>query len=485
MRYNIVSNIIGMILRYIGIVLLIPVGFALLYKETNEFLPYICASFLSIALGFLFTLPKSSEKDIDNLKKAEALVSVFFSWVLLTLICAIPYLFYNFSPTNAIFESASGISTTGATIINDFSLYPKTMFFYRSMTQWFGGMGIVVLFIAVLPKFAIAGRQMFSAEAPGPVEEKITPRIRHTASWLWTMYLGLTIIQIIALKLCGMDFYNALCTSLSTVSTGGFSPNPESILGYHNNKIVAVVLLFIFLSGANFILQYKVFIQRKWSELLKSEEFFSYIGLTAIISILVTLFIWGKQDGSFLNCLLHSAFQTLSLMTSTGFASADFIKWDADTKILLFVTMFLGGCAASTAGGFKIIRWIFLVKYTKREIAKIIHPNAVYPLKLEGKVVNADVTSQMIAFCVFYFLIFALGAFAVALIEKSPTLALSGSIATLSNTGPGVVWAIGPMNNFDTLTCATKWIFIFNMIVGRLELIPFLAMLHKDVWTKS
>ena len=482
MRYNIVSNIIGSNLRYIGIVLLIPVIFAILYKEASHTLPFICASFVSIALGFLFTLPKATEKDIDSIKKPEALSGVFFSWVFFAIVCAIPYLFYNIGVVDAIFESVSGITTTGATILQDYSIYPKTFFIYRAMTQWLGGMGIVVLFIAVLPKFAVAGRQMFSAESPGPVEEKVTPRIRHTASWLWGIYLGLTIVQIIILKFLGMDFYNALCTTLSTVSTGGLSPNPESIMGYHNQKVVIVVAFFMFLSGANFILQYKAFIQHKWDAFIKSEEFLAYLGVTVFFSITIALFLYSTQEGNFLNRLIDGAFQAISLMTSTGFASVDFIKWSPDAKIMLFAAMFAGGCAASTAGGIKMIRWIFLFKYIKREVAKIIHPNAVYPIRLEGRAISSDIGSQMMAFCVFYFFIFALSSFVVALLEKNPALALSGSITTLGNIGPGLSAKIGPMASFLNLCDTTKWIFIFNMLIGRLELIPFLALLHKDMW---
>ena len=485
MRYNIVSNIIGSNLRYIGVVLLLPILFALAYKELDHVLPFVCASFISILLGFLFTLAHVSEKDIDSVKKPEALSGVFFSWVFFALVCAIPYLFYDFSLTNAVFESVSGITTTGATVINDYTIYPKTLFFYRSMTQWLGGMGIVVLFIAVLPKFSVAGRQMFSAESPGPVEEKITPRIRHTASWLWAMYISLTIAQITLLKIFGMDFYNAICNSMSTVSTGGLSPNAQSIMGYNNSKITLVVLIFMFLSGANFILQYKVFIQRKWRELLKSEEFFTYLCLTIFFSFTIAFFVQISHQGSFLNNLLNSAFNTVSIMTSTGFASCDFIKWSADAKTMLFATMFASACAASTSGGLKIIRWIFLFKYIKREVAKIIHPSAVYPIKLEGRPISTDIAQQMMAFCVFYFFIFALSAFVVGLIEKNPAVAVSGAITTLGNIGPGLSAKIGPMASFDCLTLSTKWIFIFNMLIGRLELIPFLALLHKDLWTKN
>ena len=485
MRYNIVSNIIGSNLRYIGVVLLLPILFALAYKELDHVLPFVCASFISILLGFLFTLAHVSEKDIDSVKKPEALSGVFFSWVFFSLVCAIPYLFYDFNITNAIFESVSGITTTGATVINDYTIYPKTLFFYRAMTQWFGGMGIVVLFIAVLPKFSVAGRQMFSAESPGPVEEKVTPRIRHTASWLWGIYLGLTIVQLILLKLCGMDFYNSLCTTLSTVSTGGLSPNAQSLMGYNNQAAVIITGIFMFLSGANFILLYKVFIQRKWDSFLKSEEFLTYLGITVFFSLSIAFFLWSTREGGFLKSLIDSSFQVISLITSTGFASVDFIKWGADAKIMLFAAMFASACAASTAGGLKIARWIYLFKYIKREVAKIIHPNAVYPIRLEGKPVSDDTGSQIMAFCIFYFFIFALSAFVTALLEKSPATALSGAITTLGNIGPGLSAKIGPMASFDCLTLSTKWIFIFNMLIGRLELIPFLALLHKDLWTKN
>lgn len=484
MRFEVISGVISSNLKYISVVLLIPIVFAAIYGEISNSLPFLCASIIALLLGLLFSLPKATEKDFDNMKKTEALSSIFFSWVLFSLVCAVPYLFWGFSLTNACFEAVSGITTTGATTLVDFSMYPKTLFFYRAMTQWFGGMGIVILFIAVLPKFAIAGRQMFSAEFPGPVEEKITPRIKHTASWLWAMYLGLTLAEVVMLKLCGMDFYNAICNSMSTVSTGGFSPNPDSIMGYHSAKITLVVLVFTFLAGTNFILQYKTFIQRKWKDFLKSEEFFTYFGIFLIFTLAIFFILLSTTTGNSAKCLLDSAFQTISLMTSSGFASFDYIKWGADIKILLFAIMFVGGCAASTAGGLKVIRWIFIVKYIKREVAKIVHPSAVYPIRLEGRPVSADVGSQMVAFCAFYFFIFGLSAFVVALIEKSPTLALSGAIATLGNIGPALVSKLGPMANFADISIFTKWIFIFNMLVGRLELIPFLALLHKDSWTK-
>jgi len=481
MRLNVVINTVGIMLRYIALVMLLPVIFALCYREYASILPFLTGSIVSLALGGLFSLNKASEKDIDTINKAEALATAFFAWVFFALTAAVPYLFYNLGILNSLFESISGVSTTGATILRDFTLYPKTFFFYRSMTQWFGGMGIIVLFIAVLPKFSVAGRQMFFAENPNPSEEKITPRVRHTASWLWGIYLGLTILQTVILKLSGLDFYNSICTSFSTVGAGGFSPNPDSIIGYHSNFITVIVMIFAFLAGTNFILMYKFFVQGKFKAPFKSEEFLTYLIITLLIGFLIAFSITRNFDMTPLNAIITGFFQTISIMTSTGFASSDFATWDFTSKLLLLLPMFIGASAISACGGLKITRWIFVFKYIKRELNKIVHPKGVYPIRLEGGVVNSETAQQIMAFVIFYFATFAISAFLVGFIEQNSSIAIVGSISSLGNIGPGF-GTIGPLGHFDNLQNATKLIFMFNMLVGRLELIPFLALLHKDLW---
>ena len=271
MRYGLILNIIGSISRYIGIMFLIPILAALLLKENSQIIPFLTAGIVSFLLGFLFTLKKASQKDIDNIKKSESLALVFFLWLFFGIICTIPYLFYGFNFLDSTFEAFSGITTTGATIIQDFSSYPKTLFFYRSLTQWFGGMGIVVLFIAVLPKIAVAGRQMFYAEAPAPTEDKATPRIRYTASWLWGLYLTFTIIEAIILKFLGLGFFDSIITSLSTIATGGFSHLPHSILGYHSTSVSICVLIIMNIEGINYIIIYRSLRNKKLSHFLKRE----------------------------------------------------------------------------------------------------------------------------------------------------------------------------------------------------------------------
>ena len=257
MRYSLILNILGMMAKYIGILFLIPIICALLLKEYNAIIPFLTTGIIALIIGFLFSIKKVEQKEIDNIKKSESLTTVFFAWILFALICVIPYLFYGMNFTNASFESMSGVTTTGATIMDDYSIYPKTLFFFRSLTQWFGGMGIVVLFIAVLPKISVAGRQMFYAEAPTPTEDKPTPRIRYTASWLWGIYLALTLIEILILKFLGLDLFDAIITSLSTIATGGFSHMPNSIYDFHNSWVSFCVFIFMFIAGINYILIYR------------------------------------------------------------------------------------------------------------------------------------------------------------------------------------------------------------------------------------
>ena len=481
MRYNLIFNILSMTLKYIGVLFLMPVVAALLLHENKEVLPFIITAFISILIGLIFSINNADKKDIDNIKKTESLATVLFAWLLFSLICSIPYLFYGFNFTNACFEAVSGVTTTGGSVIQDYSLYPKTFYFYRSLTQWIGGMGIVVLFIAVLPKISVAGRQMFYAEAPAPTEDKATPRIRYTASWLWGLYLTFTVLEVFALKFLGLDFYNAIVTSLSTIATGGFSSLSNSILGYNSTGVSICVLIFMYIAGINYILIYRTIKNRSFKSLFRSEEFKVYTGLILILSFCLTLSLCLNSNYEFKTALLNSSFEIVTTMTTTGFAIDNYINWDTASKVILFLAFFTGGCATSTSGGMKIIRWVFIAKYLKRELNKILHPKGVYPIKLENSVVNADIVTQMIAFIAFYFAIFAFGALLIALIEKNSILAISASATAIGNVG-SAYGTIGPMDSFFPLQSATKWILIFLMLIGRLEIIPFLAILNKDLW---
>ena len=403
------------------------------------------------------------------------------SWIVFGVISAIPYTFYGISFINALFESVSGITTTGATILTNFE-YPHAFFFWRSLTQWLGGLGIIVLFIAILPQFAVAGRQMFFAEAPGPTEDKFTPRIRNTASALWKVYAGITISEIILLMIFGMNGFDAICNSFSTMAAGGFSPNSQSIMGYNSYYITWIILIFMFFAGASFNLQYKAINQKNPLILFKSEEFRTYFSVVLIMSGFIAISLFLNSQYNIFESITHSLYQVISIMTSTGSASVDFAQWDFTSKILLFLVMFVGSCASSAGGGIKMTRWIIIYKSIKSELVRILHPNAILNIKVDDKTVAPEIARQIIVFVCFYLFIFAVGAVIISIIEQNATIGLTSSITAIGNIGPGLGKIIGPMGNFATIHDITKLIMIIWMLVGRLELIPFLVMLQKDFW---
>uniref|UniRef100_UPI004029DFF5 TrkH family potassium uptake protein n=1 Tax=Candidatus Scatousia sp. TaxID=3085663 RepID=UPI004029DFF5 len=291
MRINYLAYALGLILMYAGLVILSPVIVALIDKDTASILPFVTASIIAVSAGYGFRKFAKRANEIENLndiKKAEALFIVAVSWVLFAIISAIPYLFYGLNALDSLFEAVSGITTTGATIITHFD-YPKAFFFWRSLTQWLGGLGIIVLFIAILPQFAVAGRQMFFAETPGPTEDKFTPRIRNTASALWKIYSGLTILLVMLLTAGGMPIFDAVCNSLSTLAAGGFSPNAQSIMGYHSNYITWVILIFMFFAGTSFNLQYKVITKRNPLLFFKNDEFKLYLTVFLSVSAFIAM----------------------------------------------------------------------------------------------------------------------------------------------------------------------------------------------------
>lgn len=485
MRLNYLANALGLTMMYVGLVLLTPVIVALIYGEYNSIIPFLTASIVSAGLGFLFrkSVPNATTlENLNDIKKGEALFIVAMSWIIFSIVGAIPYLFYGIQPLNALFESVSGITTTGATILTHFD-YPHAFFFWRSLTQWLGGLGIIVLFIAILPQFAVAGRQMFFAETPGPNEDKFTPRIRNTASALWKVYLAFTIIEVAFLIWAGMPSFDAVCNSLSTLSAGGFSPHAQSIIGYNSDKITWIVFAFMFIAGVSFNLQYKAIVQKNPFSLFKNEEFRVYFGLVLLMSSLIAISLFLNHHTNTAENIRNALFQVVSITTSSGFASVDFEKWNYTSKLLLFVVMFMGACASSAGGGIKLARWLVVFKSMKSEIVKILHPNAIVNIKIDGKTVPPETARQIIVFVFFYFLIFGITAVLISIIEQNSAVGLTGAISSLGNIGPGVATTTGPLGNYNSLHTTSKIIFIINMLVGRLELIPFMVMMQRDFWS--
>lgn len=472
---------LGHILIALGIIIISPIAVALIEREYFSIVPFACGSVICVGIGLLCRKLGRHITNYDKLTRSEGMLIVCLTWIITAAMGAIPYLFYGLSPLDAYFEAMSGITTTGATILLDFSHYPKSFFFWRSLTQWLGGMGIIVLFVAVLPQFKIAGRQMFFAEAPGPTEDKVTPRITHTAKALWCVYIGLTVMEIILLLLAGMPPFDAVCNSFSTMAAGGFSPHAQSIMGYENNTAVWIIMVFMLLAGSNFALQYRSLTRRNPMILGRNEEFRGYllIILAAAGILFLTLLFSGSAAPP--DAMRNSLFQVVSLITTTGFATADFALWAVPCQVVLFSMMLIGGCAGSAGGGIKVVRVLVWAKYLQREILQTIYPRAVRPLKIDQKAVPDSIQQQILGFLLFYILLTIISSLLITAIEGDGVVGLVGTLATIGNIGPGG-GSIGPMGSYGSLSVPTKTILIANMVVGRLEIIPFVAMLHPNFW---
>lgn len=486
MRLGYIGSALSLILRDIGFVTFIPILVALYYHDWNSVLPFLAAGAFALFLSLFFKYIIKGLSDVDvnslnDIKRSEALMIVSTSWILFALVVAIPYLFYDLSFVDSLFESVSGITTTGATIFQTYN-YPKVVLFWRSFSQWLGGMGIIVLFVAILPQFAVAGRQMFFAEAPGPTEDKITPRIKNTASALWIVYAGMTVICAICLWLAGMNPFDCICNAMSTLAAGGFSPNPLSIAGYGSNLINWIIIIFMFIAGSSFALQSRALAKRKLSLFWKSEEFRCYVCIILIFSLVLGGILFFEQHYSLFHSVTASVYQILTLSTSTGSASEDFQLWSFNAKIVLFLAMFISSCSGSAGGGVKITRWILIFKYINNELYKILHPNAVKTIKIDNTVVSPEVIRQTIFFMICFMLIFAIVSVAITFIEQNATLGIVASISSLGDIGPGLTKATGPMASFAAIHSSSKCLMIFNMLIGRLEIIPFLILFNKDFW---
>jgi len=483
MRLTYLAYTFSLAMMYFSFVLLIPIIVALVYGESNAVLPFLVAgaSALMLSVTLKKLIPGISQiKSINDIKKGEGLCAVTFSWIFAGIFASIPYLFFDLSPINAFFEGTSGITATGATIFTHFD-YPKALFFWRSFSQWLGGMGIIVLFIAILPQFAIAGRQLFFAEAPGPTEDKFTPRIKNTASSLWKIYFGMTILEIILLKCNGMEFFDSICHAFSSVSGGGFSPNKNSLIG-SSNTILWIICFFMFFAGASYNLQY-----RAWSKfnpliLFKNEEFKTYFFILISLALLLSSSLFLHSHYSILESITHSFFQISSVISSSGFCSVDFGNWDYTSKAILLIAMLAGSCASSAGGGIKIVRWLLVFKIMKSELAKILHPKAVYNIKIGKYSVSKDVLYQTLMFVFFYLTILVLSSFIIAILEQNSIVGISSAVSALGNIGPGLGKIIGPLGHYENLHEISKIIFILDMYIGRLELIPFLVLFQKNLW---
>ena len=495
MRLAVVAHTIGLILRVFGVLLVAPLAVDLIYGNRYDAGGFAVAGASAFIVGELARRLYRGER---HLNRIEGLAVVAFTWFVVSLFAAVPYWWSGVGVVDSAFESMSGLTTTGATILTDFSLYSEGLFFWRAMTQWLGGMGVIALFIAILPALAIAGRQLFFAEAPGPEEERLTPRIRQTAIRLWGLYVALTAAQVLLLLRFEMPLYDAVCNALTTMSAGGFSPNPQSIAGYQNPAAEWVFVAFIFIAGANYTLWYRFF-RGKPLSLIRDEEFRVYLVVVIAASLLLGSFLYQfaqapteeylagapnggvLQDASLETIARQSMFQVLTIVTTAGFAIDDFNLWPDSAKTVLLVLMFLGGCAGSAAGGPKLVRLWLVAKFTAAELFKALHPHGVRPVRLGKRVVSADVMQSIVAFLLLYLVIFVTSVMALVGLGADLITGITASIATLGNIGPGF-GMVGPMASYADFDTISKGVLFVNMWVGRLEVMTVLIFLQPQLW---
>jgi len=469
-----------------GVVLLAPAIVEAAYGHRRSALGFLGAGGLAVVMGIGSRLMPGRGVEM---RRMEGLATVAASWLALVVVGSLPFLVNGFSAADSLFEAMSGLTGTGATILTDFAIVTEGIFLWRSLSEWVGSMGIIALFIAVLPALRIAGRQMFFAEAPGPTEERLTPRIRNTAVALYSLYVGLTVLQTGLLIRLGMAPFDAVCNSLSTVSAGGFSPHPGSIGGYGSSAIEWTVIAFMLLAGANYAFQFQA-IRGRPPTLPRSEEFRLYLVIVvlATLTLAVTLkgedvpvWEWLATDALSEEVLRRAGFQALAIMTTTGFATEDFVLWAQASQTVLLLLMFCGGCGGSAAGGPKLVRVWLIAKSTLLELFQTIFPRAVRPLRLDGRRVPDDVIRAVVSFLLLYLLLFAASVGVVGLAGTDMPTAVTASIATLGNIGPGL-GDFGPFGHYAHFSDPIKVYLSLNMWVGRLEIVTVLIFLHPAAW---
>ncbi|HET9194424.1 MAG TPA: TrkH family potassium uptake protein, partial [Vicinamibacterales bacterium] len=397
MRLALVVHITGTLVRLFSPALVAPAAVAALYREWTDVVGFIVAFVCTAGVGVAMrTAGGGDSAEMERLRRVEGIAVVAATWFILAQLSAIPYVWAGLGVVDAVFESMSGLTTTGATVFTDFSGFGRGVFFWRSLTQWLGGVGVIALFIAVLPRLAIGGRELFFAEAPGPTDEKLTPQLRQTALALWQLYAAVTAAEIVALTAAGMSLYDAVCHAFTTLAAGGFSPHPQSLAGYDSATIQWIVTVFMFVAGANFALQYRA-VRGGRIALVRDEELRAYFGIVIVATIAVMLFL--LRDGlAWAEAARHAAFQVISILTTTGYASTDFQLWNDQAKMVLVLLMFIGGCAGSAGGGPKVVRHVLMARFTLRELTRTMHPRAVLPVKLGGRVVPEHILRDVQVF---------------------------------------------------------------------------------------
>jgi trk system potassium uptake protein TrkH len=482
MHPQLVLRFIGILIFFLGLSMAGPLLVSFIYRDGSTW-ALLYSMLITCGIGLIFFIITKKDKE-THLSHRDGVAIVTFGWVAAGFVGAIPFLLSSSIPnfTNAYFESLSGFTTTGASILTDIERLPEGIILWRSQTQWFGGMGIIVLSIAILPFLGVGGMQLYKAEIPSPVVDKLKPRISDTAKTLWKVYLLITVLQIVLLFVGGMPLFEAISHGFCTMPTGGFSPKNASIAHYNSPYFDGVIIVFMLLAGINFSLHYRL-IKGDLTIFGKDPECRVFFSLVALFIIVVAFNIYGTVYDSFTKAFRFAAFQVTSIITTTGFVTADYDLWPSLSRELLLLCMFLGAMAGSTGGGMKIMRIILLAKHTYYEIFRIIHPHAITSVKLGGRPVPADVLSSIWGFFLLFLGVFIVAALIMASLGLDLISAFASVAASLGNIGPGL-GLVGPTKNYMAIPFVGKWVLIFCMLLGRLEIYTVIVLLMPEYWRK-
>ena len=490
MLSNKVLNILGLILILLGLSMIPSSIISAIYNE-SDYINIFYASLLTVSAGlfiYLTTYFYHSKKTKD-LPLKDGFVIVSLGWIMMSIFSAFPYYFSidNFSFINSFFESMSGLTTTGASVLGNNTVPIESLshglLFWRSFTHFIGGMGIIVFSIAILPLLGIGGVQLFKAEVAGPSADKITPRIKQTAKLLWGIYIGFVSILSIILYFEGMTYFDAICHSFATVATGGFSNHSDSIKYFNSGLIEWTIIIFMFIAGTNFSLHY-MFINKRKFDYMKNEEFrvYLYVFLVITLSIFLNLSFSNILSYDFnFDTLRHSTFTTISLLSTTGFGTENFNEWPEYSRMIIFLLFFLGASAGSTTGGLKLIRTILIFKYLFYEMKKLIHPNGVYNIQIGKKTISDDIIKNTLGFYLFYIIIFIFSALIFSFYNMDFITSLTASASSIGNIGPGL-GDIGPYENWGHLSTVPKLLSCVCMLLGRLEIFTVMILFSRLFW---
>ncbi|MDU8885238.1 potassium transporter TrkG [Yeosuana sp. MJ-SS3] len=492
LNYKIIFHFLGLLVLFNGGFMLLASLVSLIYEDGVTFQLFLSGILVLLAGSLVMLFTRKPKKEMN---KREGYIVVTFGWIIMALSGTMPYVLTETIPsfTNAFFETMSGYTTTGASILNDIEVIPKGVLFWRSLTHWIGGMGIIVLAIAILPLLGIGGMQLFAAEAPGPNADKLHPRITDTAKRLWLIYFGYTAAETVLLKVAGMSFFDAINHAMCTLSTGGFSTKNASIAHWNGQPLIQyIIMVFMFLAGTNFVLSYFAF-KGNIQKIIKDEEFKLYFKFIIVFTIIATIIIYFKTDfsassinhplvyGEFESSIRHALFQVISIITTTGFVTADFTLWTPFLIVFFFGLMFLGGSSGSTSGGVKVVRHLIMIKNGFLEFKRTLHPNAVLPVRYNKKSISGEIVFNILAFFILYMISFIIGSliFSMFGIDFKSSVGLSAS--SLGNVGPAL-GDFGPVNNYSALPSLAKWWSCFLMLIGRLELFTVLILFTPFFW---